>query len=151
MFIYRYLSDHLLSFAQEDPDLPILKRVLKDALRGIAAMHDQDIVHTGMLDAVHKARTPANRLFFNQDIKPNNILIQRQGMEIEQVRVADLEDSAIVPPGTAIIGQQMGNWMWRSPEAHAGGPMNKPTDMFSFGLTVSSYTVQGSRDPNHQC
>lgn len=51
MFVYRYLSDHLLSFALEDPELPVIKRILKDALRGIAAMHDQDIVHTGMFCA----------------------------------------------------------------------------------------------------
>lgn len=47
IFIYKYLDDHLLSFAQENPELPIIKRILKDALRGLAALHDQDIVHTG--------------------------------------------------------------------------------------------------------
>ncbi|KUI66996.1 Cyclin-dependent kinase 6 [Cytospora mali] len=122
IFIYKYLDDHLLSFAQENPELPIIKRILKDALRGLAALHDQDIVHT--------------------DIKPNNIFIfiQRRGSEVTEVRLADLEDSAIVPQGSAIIGRQMGNWMWRSPEAHAEGPMNKPSDMFSFGI-VCLYAV----------
>lgn len=48
IFVYRYLNDHLLNFALEDPGLPTLKSVLKDTLRGIAALHDQDIVHTGM-------------------------------------------------------------------------------------------------------
>lgn len=72
-----------------------------------------------------------------RDIKPNNIFIQRRGSEVTEVRLADLEDSAIVPQGSAIIGRQMGNWMWRSPEAHAEGPMNKPSDMFSFGIVVS--------------
>jgi serine/threonine protein kinase len=28
--------------------------------------------------------------------------------------------------------------MWRSPEAHASGPVNKPSDMFSFGIVVSN-------------
>lgn len=54
IFVYKYLSDHLLNFALEDPKLPIIKRILKDTLRGIAAMHDQDIVHTGML---HSAKS----------------------------------------------------------------------------------------------
>lgn len=27
--------------------------------------------------------------------------------------------------------------MWRSPEAHAQGRINKPSDMFSFGIIVS--------------
>lgn len=69
IFIYKYLDDHLLSFAQENPELPIIKRILKDALRGLAALHDQDIVHTGrprdalppitriMTDACHRHQT----------------------------------------------------------------------------------------------
>jgi hypothetical protein len=36
-----------------------------------------------------------------------------------------------------MIGRQAGNWMWRSPEAHAQGPLNKPSDIFSFALVVS--------------
>lgn len=36
-----------------------------------------------------------------------------------------------------MIGKQVGNWMWRSPEAHARGPVNKPSDIFSFTLVVS--------------
>jgi serine/threonine protein kinase len=48
MFVYRYLSDHLLSLAQEELPLTLVKRILKDALRGLAALHDRDIVHTGV-------------------------------------------------------------------------------------------------------
>lgn len=59
-------------------------------------------------------------------------------MEISQVQLADLEDSAHVPPDCDIVGKQAGNWMWRSPEAHASGPVNKPSDMFSFGIVVSN-------------
>lgn len=42
-----------------------------------------------------------------------------------------------MPPGSAILGRQLGNWMWRSPEAHAEGPMNTFSDVFSFGIVVS--------------
>jgi hypothetical protein len=48
------------------------------------------------------------------------------------------EDACYVPPGSAVIGTQVGNWMWRSLEAHAQGPVNMPSDMFSFSLVVSS-------------
>ena len=27
--------------------------------------------------------------------------------------------------------------MWRGPEAHASGPVNKASDIFSFGIVVS--------------
>lgn len=48
-FVYKYFSDHLLRLAQEKPPLPVLKRILKDALRGLATLHEKDIVHTGNL------------------------------------------------------------------------------------------------------
>ncbi|KAI0857107.1 kinase-like protein [Xylaria cubensis] len=123
VLVYRYFSDHLLGLAQTDLPTQVTKRILKDALRGLAVLHDHDIVHT--------------------DIKPNNILIDRKQTDstvVEQVQLADLEDSAHVPPGCDIVGKQAGNWMWRSPEAHASGPVNKPSDIFSFGV-VCIYAV----------
>jgi serine/threonine protein kinase len=121
VFVYKYLRDHFLSFAQHDVPLPTTKRILRDALRGIATLHGKGIVHT--------------------DIKANNILIEwkDQGGEIavEQVRVADIEDAAYVPEDSIIKGRQVGNWMWRSPEAHASAGVHTPSDMFSFGLVVS--------------
>ncbi|CAJ2501966.1 Uu.00g048190.m01.CDS01 [Anthostomella pinea] len=119
IFVYRYFSDHLLDLAEEQLPLPTTKRILKDALRGLAYMHDRDIVHTY--------------------IKPDNILIRRKDLNsiaVEEVQLADLEDSAHVSVDCAIFGKQVGNWMWRSPEAHASGPVEKPTDMFSFAIVA---------------
>ena len=50
MFVYAYLKDHLLSLAQEDLPFPLTKRILNDALRGLAELHHQDIVHTGQIE-----------------------------------------------------------------------------------------------------
>jgi hypothetical protein len=55
----------------------------------------------------------------------------------QQTQLADLEDSAHCPPPGNLIGAQLGNWMWRSPEAHAAGPMNKPSGVFAFAMVVS--------------
>ncbi|KAH7094906.1 kinase-like domain-containing protein [Paraphoma chrysanthemicola] len=118
MFAYKYFKSHLLSFAQRDLQLPLIKRVLRDSLRGIAALHDKGIVHT--------------------DIKANNIVLDWDDSDgkitIQEVQVADIEDAAHVPDGYAIVGTQVGNWMWRSPEAHASGQVHTPSDMFSFGI-----------------
>lgn len=56
---------------------------------------------------------------------------------IEQAQLTDIEDSAYVGSRQAIVGKQMGNYMWRSPEAHALGQVHKYSDMFSFGIVVS--------------
>jgi serine/threonine protein kinase len=121
MFAYKYLQDHLLSFAQKDVPLPITECILRDALRGIADMHAKGAVHT--------------------DIKANNILVdwEEQGDEItvEKVQLADVEDAAYVPESCVIRGRQLGNYMWRSPEAHASAAVQKPSDVFSFGLVVT--------------
>lgn len=51
----------------------------------------------------------------------------------------DLEDACYVPDGSSLVGLRVGNQMWRSPEGHARGPVNKPTEIFSFGVTVSIF------------
>ncbi len=121
MFAYRYFKDHLLSFAQKDIPLALIKRILRDSLRGIAALHEKGIVHT--------------------DIKPNNIMVDWDEINgnttVRQIQIADIEDAAYVPDDCAIVGRQVGNWMWRSPEAHAAGQVHKPSDIFSFGVVVS--------------
>ncbi|KAK2749961.1 hypothetical protein FQN55_002678 [Onygenales sp. PD_40] len=121
MYIYEFFTDDFLSLVSK-VDLPpeTTKRILKDALQGIAALHDQGIVHN--------------------DVKANNILVNRKDDVIECVQMADIEDAAIVPPDSAIMGRQLGNWMWRSPEAHAEGPMHTPSDIFAFGI-VCIYAV----------
>jgi hypothetical protein len=49
MLVYKYFADHLPSFARQDLPVLIRKRILKDTLSGLAAMHEKNIVHTGNL------------------------------------------------------------------------------------------------------
>ncbi|KAI2707642.1 hypothetical protein CBS147332_6700 [Penicillium roqueforti] len=118
MFVFENFTGHLLTLAQKDSPLPVTKKILKDALTGLAELHDQDIVHT--------------------DIKPDNVFINWQDRNgkiiVDKVQLGNLEDAAHIPPGCDMVGKQAGNWMWRSPEAHARGPVNKPSDVFSFAL-----------------
>lgn len=53
LFVFEHFTGHLLELAQKG--LPILttKRILKEALLGLAEMHDQDIVHTGMFHQLY--------------------------------------------------------------------------------------------------
>jgi hypothetical protein len=47
MFVYKYFTDDLLSLARMDLPIAHTKRILKDTLRGLATLHDQNIIHTG--------------------------------------------------------------------------------------------------------
>ena len=48
MFVYRSFSDHLLRLVQANLSGKMTRRVLKDALRGLAELHERNIVHTGL-------------------------------------------------------------------------------------------------------
>ncbi|KAF9739060.1 calcium/calmodulin dependent protein kinase [Paraphaeosphaeria minitans] len=80
-FVYKYLRDNLPSFADTEVPLAITKRILREALRGIATLHGKGIVHTG--------------------VKANNMLTEwkdpRGEITVERVQVADIEDTAYIP------------------------------------------------------
>ena len=72
---------------------------------------------------------------------------------VEQVQVTDLENAAYLPKGRCIKGMRAGNGNWRSPKAHFKSELNKPTDMFSFGIMVSASPILQNRlvDMRLQC
>ncbi|KAL6158224.1 hypothetical protein ACJQWK_07989 [Exserohilum turcicum] len=102
------------------------KKILKDSLTGLAELHSQDIVHL--------------------DIKADNIMVDyhedKKEVVINTVRLTDLDNAAYLPNGRYIQGMLAGNANWRSPEAFLKSKLNKPTDMFSFGV-VCTYAVLG--------
>lgn len=80
------------------------------------------------------------------DLKSDNILLMYTAspsdeVNITQVNVADCDNAAKVKEGEAIIGTQVGNVMWRSPEAHVGARIGKASDIFSFGVIVRPLPV----------
>lgn len=47
IFVFKYLKENLLELVQKRIPIAVTKRILRDALRGLAALHDKDIVHNG--------------------------------------------------------------------------------------------------------
>jgi serine/threonine protein kinase len=92
MFVYRYLRDHLLSFAQKDVPLSLTRRILRDSLRGIAALHDEGIVH---------ADIKSNTTVRDWNERDGNITLSR-------VQIADIDDSAYVSDDPVIVGRELG-------------------------------------------
>jgi serine/threonine protein kinase len=74
MFVFEHMTGHLLTLAQKDVPLVVIKRILKNALTGIAELHGQDIVHTGPF--VHFEILDSNLLFI--DNKPDNVFVNWQ-------------------------------------------------------------------------
>ncbi|KAH4906954.1 hypothetical protein HBI80_070960 [Parastagonospora nodorum] len=120
------MDDDFLSLVRNDIPLRARKEVLSATLQGIADMHDRDVVHL--------------------DVKPNNILVNHRHMDqevvIEKVQISDLENAAYLPKPRCIKGMLAGNDNWRSPEGHFKGELNKPSDLYSFGL-VCIYAILG--------
>ncbi|KAI1459755.1 kinase-like protein [Annulohypoxylon moriforme] len=120
-FIYPFLAGDLLRFSQRKLSAETRKDVLRSALRGLADLHEQNILHN--------------------DIKPNNILVDYEegsgdDVVVKSVRISDLDDAVIVPPGKYLRGPLCGNQMWRSPESWARSRQNQASDMFSFGVVM---------------
>lgn len=126
MFAYRYFKQDLLNYPR-NMGIPKTqeKRILRDALRGLVAMHEKRIVHG--------------------DVKPGNIVIDYEEEEgegtdrkitVSRVQLADIEESKYVGKGYALDNWEAGNWLWRSPEAHAACQVSWRSDIFSFGLVV---------------
>ncbi|RDL35714.1 uncharacterized protein BP5553_06326 [Venustampulla echinocandica] len=125
ILVYKYLTNDFLGLGRKQLPMLARKRILQDCLRGIAELHDRQVVHL--------------------DIKPDNIMLNchstGQEMIVEQVQITGLENAAYLPKGRCIKGMLAGNDNWRSPEAYFKGELNKPTDIFSFGVMASAFTL----------
>lgn len=62
--------------------------------------------------------------------------ITENNRRIDRVTLIDTEDGAKLRKGQGVYSE-VGNRLWRSPEAHAVTNVGKPSDIWSFGLTVS--------------
>ncbi|KAF7866939.1 hypothetical protein EAF04_005780 [Stromatinia cepivora] len=121
LFVYHFLKDNLLQFCQRDLPVDTRKGILKNALFGLAKLHDKRILHG--------------------DIKPNNILldydITTDGILcIKEILIADLEHSFTLLPGQGIMGGKCGNQFWRSPESWGKGRQGMLSDIFSMGIVA---------------
>jgi len=78
-------------------------------------------------------------------LKPDNILLNYHNdgnstVVVTATKIADIDNAVHLSEGQAIYAT-VGNVYWRSPEAQVGVGISKPTDVFSFGLVVSSFST----------
>ncbi|KAI0479965.1 kinase domain-containing protein [Xylaria cf. heliscus] len=123
IFVYRHFDDDFMSLVRKEISLRARKQILKASLQGLAELHDRDIVHLGKENPLF----PSTR-------------VPRMKTAVEEVQLSDLENAAYLPKGRCIKGMLAGNDNWRCPEGHFKGALNKPSDMFSFGV-VCIYAI----------
>jgi len=142
IFVYEYLKNDMLNLVRKKGVNSCAKRqILKATLEGIAEMHVRSIVHLGIVRCrLTELLTNSLLMWLYSDIKPDNILVDyhydSHEIVIDQVKISDFENAAYLPKGRCIKGMLPGNNDWRSPEGHFKGELNKPSDIFSFGIVV---------------
>lgn len=142
ILVYEYFTEDLLSFVKSR-EIPITqtKRILRDVLSGLKELHDNDWVHAGTLASTMYEGTVQSLIY--TDVKSDNVVVEYRvqpngEVDISRVNLADPGSAAKVKNGEHITGIQVGNVMWRSPEAQAGIGITKASDVFSFGIVVSA-------------
>ncbi|KPI44380.1 MAP kinase kinase kinase mkh1 [Cyphellophora attinorum] len=101
IFVFPYLKHVLHHVRTIALDQPARKAIIRDALTGLADLHDQNILHT--------------------DIKPTNVVMNAFTRPDGKpgccdVQITDLEGAVVLPPNAKGLGHLLsGNKFWRSP------------------------------------
>lgn len=135
------MTSDLLHLTQKASSYDMRRNILRSALTGLADLHALRIIHTGEPD--HTSTSPMSVLGLTSvaDIKPNNILVDYEEtpsgeLNIQAVRISDLEDAIQLPPGRSVAGLLGGNQLWRSPESWARAKQNTSSDIYSFAVVM---------------
>ncbi|KAK3997781.1 L-Aspartase-like protein [Cladorrhinum sp. PSN332] len=140
MFVYPFLDTNLQLVKTTAIASSTKKNILRDALAGLAGLHDKGVYHTGRSSIYYYIKLWS--LIFPIDIKPANIMMdsfkQSDGtIGFRNVQITDLEDAVVLPPDSQGLGKRLsGNQFWRSPEAWARAAQHTAADIFSFGIVA---------------
>lgn len=141
--VLKYLDDNLLNASNEKKlERAEIKFVARNVLQALEALHSRGYVHGGIAqNAPTKLHTIPNK---PTDIKPDNILVNYGTApdRFSEVQLGDCGEAIIVDPKASPFeeGHVIGAAIFRSPEAMLNLRWRTPTDIWSFGATVSDYS-----------
>lgn len=150
MLVFPHLEQGLLHVDIAALSPATKKAIIRDALTGLADLHDKHIIHTGQPFLFFPI--VACILTWFTDIKPTNIMMDSFKQDDGDlgwcnVQITDLEAAVVLPPtAKGLTDRLSGNHFWRSPEAWARGIQNAPSDIYSFAIVVSSYTCMSRQN-----
>lgn len=143
--VLNYMDDKVLN-ASDTKTLGAnnIKHVAKKVLVALEALHSQNYVHTGKkCYECAKLQTCAD--LAHTDVKPDNILINYTtdggALRIKDVELSDFGDTCQIDPDEHMkpgsFGSAIGAPIFRIPEVLLNLRWGAPTDIWSFGTTVS--------------
>ena len=136
--VLRHLDDNLLNASnQRRLEKADIKFVARNVLLALDALHERGYVHTGKFRDCFLVVTGPDRI---TDVKPNNILVNygRDSARFSEVQLGDCGDTCMIDLNAdPLQGHVIGAAIFRSPEAMLNLRWRAPTDIWSFGATVS--------------
>jgi len=148
--VLRHLDDNLLSASNSKKlEKSDVKFIAKRVLVALQALHEKSVVHAGndsrfLLCLLHEIRTADTiDVDLTADVKPDNILVDygKGPSRFEAVELSDFGNVCRVDPKDHVkiggFGHITGAAIFRSPEAMLNLRWGTPTDIWSFGTTVS--------------
>lgn len=137
--VLEHLDDNLLNASNSKRlgrlDIKFLARKVLEALN---MFHGAGYVHTGTVHGSFSGITHADQTV---DVKPDNILVNYGDgpTRFSEVKLGDCGDTYRVDPNAdpKEDGHIIGAAIFRSPEAMLNLRWGTPTDIWSFGATVS--------------
>ncbi|KAL2814445.1 kinase-like domain-containing protein [Aspergillus granulosus] len=117
---YPYFYNNLWARSLSPEDT---RGVLRDALCGLADLHDNGVMHNGL--------TPYSILFEYDDTGTH------EAGNIKKAQLGNLEYTIKLAPNEWFVGPPLGkNPCYRSPEAWCEARQNQASDVFSFGMVI---------------
>lgn len=131
----KYLeSDLLLESVRKRLNRKEIKHVSRNILNALSVLHDENLVHTGMI--LHLFIT---WLILFKDFKLDNVFVklsQDSNDRFDDIQLGDLGGCVPADSDWATSGTQVGTPMWSAPELLMEIPWNTSADIWSFGTIV---------------
>ncbi len=130
---------HICTLYDVGPNYLVMEYVEGEPLAGPIAVSQALRLAIQMADALTAAHAKG---IIHRDLKPGNVLVTKSGVKILDFGLAKMEEtvpeedpSATLPPRTE-EGMILGTTAYMSPEQAQGQPVDRRSDIFSFGAVL---------------
>ena len=138
---------HICQLYDVGPNYLVMEFIEGAPLRGPLPLERTVEYASQILDALDTAHQKG---ISHRDLKPDNILVTKQGIKLLDFGLAKQDRAALTYSDATLTraltnqGQILGTWQYMSPEQLQGKPADTRSDLFSFGCVLYE-TLTGKR------